>query len=596
MLNRYKNIIYIILLIVGASLIFWGIDKTINNDSNKLSKVEKPRTYKELFYLLNSNAPGIDFNYAETATDDVSKGDYSTTNVQVLGVDEADIVKTDGEYIYSIKGNIIYIVKTNNGNMELISKIEADTGNSNYVEMYISENKLMVIKNEYSNVYYDDVLYDDCIDCEYSLPMYNWSRNGSVSTEIYDISNKNSPKKINELSQSGYYLSSRMVGDYVYVLTNHYVYSDITIEDEKTFVPTLTTNEEKSMEINDILIAPNPTSNTYLVITGLDINNSDDFISSKAILGSSSNIYADLDNIYIAGYLGETIDNKYTAKTSILKFSMNKGNINLDKTGVVDGSILNQFSMDENNGYFRIVTTNDEYTYYEDGDTASISVGEGGTTNSLYILDSNLNIVSSIEDMAKGERVYSVRFDGEFAYVVTYKQVDPLFVMDLSNPSNPKIKSELKIPGFSEYLHVYNDKYLFGLGKEATTEGRVTGLKISMFNIEDKANVTEEYKKNVGSEYSWTEASYNHKAILVSESKNIIGFPVNDYYVVYQFNEDTGFKKLVEISFNLYNGTYYFYGNIRGLYINDILYVINQNEIKTINLKTLDLGNTLELE
>lgn len=591
-----KSFLWIALFfILGSALFTFGALEIFKDKTITITKITHPDTYKELYNLIKSrNDVNRNQNVAtEGATkDDVkyNETDYSTTNTQVAGVDEADIVKTDGNYIYSIKDNYIYIVKVDKDNMELASKIKGDVDNSNYIEMYIKDNKLIVLKNEYSNIYRTmdaGVAYD--------MPEYFGYRSSKVSIVVFDITNKYKPVKLNELSQSGSYLSSRMVGDYVYVLTNYYVYGNIEINNEKTYVPTLTTDKERTINVEDILIAPNPTTSSYLTITGTNIKESNKFSSSKAVFGASSNIYADLDSIYVAGYNGKTVNNTYVSSTSLVKFTMNNGNIKLDATGEVKGTVLNQFSMDENDGYFRIVTTSDEYTYIQDKDTASVSTNTNSTKNNLYVLDSNLNVVGKIEELAKGERIYSVRFDKDIAYFVTFKQVDPLFVADLSNPKNPTIKSELKIPGFSEYLHVYNNKYLFGLGKSADSEGKVTGLKISMFNIENKLDVTEAYNTKVGDSYSWSEASYNHKSILVSNTKNLVAFPIDDYYVVYKFEDEKGFTELGKIKFST-NNDYYYFGSIRGLYINDYLYAVNQAQIKTFNLNELTAGKSIDLE
>lgn len=597
--RKNKSILFISLLaVLGSTLLFFGVYVLNHKTNYDLSKVQHPNSYQELYYLMQSQNTFMQGKYMTdmnlgAETNNVSSKDYSTTNIQVAGVDEADIVKTDGDYIYVINSEYLYIIKAIDGVMEIVSKIKSretsTEGSSTFGEMYINGNKLIVIKNTYQYDYGHTTKI---------MPDVWWGGNGGVSIVIFDITDKNNPVQVNELSQSGHYISSRMVDHYVYVTTNYYVYGDIVPSDAKTFVPTLKTTETKPIAINDIIIAPNPNSNSYLTVTGIDINNASDFSSSKAILGSSTNIYADSDNLYIAGYGSEINGNTYIAKTNLLKFSMNQGNLSFVADGSVNGYILNQFSMDEYNGYFRIATTSSDYTYIEDKNegTSSIGIGSNATKNNLYVLDGNLNVVSKVEGLAEGERIYSVRFDNEVAYFVTFKQVDPLFVVDLSNPSNPNIKSELKIPGFSEYLHVYNNKYLFGLGKEANSEGRVTGLKISMYDIQDKTNVIEKYKLVIGDQYSWSESSYNHKAILVSSDRGLIGFPINDYYVVYKFTDGLGFEKIGQIDFELSSGSYYYYyGNIRGLYIDNYLYALNQNDIKTLNLDTLKPGNVLHL-
>lgn len=587
-----------ILTFFGAALLFYGVYVLNHKTEYDLTKVQHPNSYQDLYHLMQSNNTFMQGKYmmdmnlgAETNT--TNSKDYSTTNIQVAGVEEADIVKTDGDYIYTLNSEYLSIVKVVDGTMEIASKIKSqettEDGSSNFSEMYLNGNKLIVIKTTYQYNY---------SGVPRIMPDYFFGGNSRVSVVIFDISNKSNPIKINELSQSGSYISSRMVDHYLYITTNYYVYGEVVPNDASTFVPTLKTIETKPIAVKDIIIAPNPNSNSYLTVTGIDINNASDFISSKAILGSSSNIYADTNNLYIASYGSETIGNTYTTKTNLLKFSFDKGVLNLVANGSVNGYILNQFSMDEYNGYFRIATTSSDYTYYEDKDagTASIDIGIDTTKNNLYILDSNLTIAGKLEGLAEKERIYSVRFDQGVAYFVTFRQVDPLFVVDVSNPSDPQIKSQLKIPGFSEYLHVYNDNYLFGLGKEANEEGRVVGLKISMYDIQDKTNVTEKYKLVIGDQYTWSESSYNHKAILVSSDRGLIAFPVNDYYVVYKFTDGVGFEKLGQIDFELSSGLYYYYyGNIRGLYINDFLYAVNENQMKTLNLESLKPGNVLDL-
>ncbi len=582
------------LAIVG--LLSYGVFLIRDFKQIDLSNVQTLKSYDELYKVMKSKKGDqsknlLMENSRDTyATNSAEKGssDYSKTNIQVSGVDEADIVKTDGNYIYALSSDYLNIIEAKDGEMTVTSKIKSqansDEGSSNYQEIYIKDNKLIVIKNSFK--YFNNTQED----------IYRSYIGGTqeVSVVIFDVTIKSKPVKINELSQSGNYVSSRLVDNYLYVTTNYYVNNNFVKTDEKTFVPLITSKDSKAIAIDDIIIAPNPTSNSFVTITGMDINNPSEYKSSKAVLGTSSNIYADTDNLYVA-----TTENSWYSnysETNLIKFSMNKGILKLVATGSVKGTILNQFSMDEYDDYFRIVTTYYDYNLFGIDDIIAPGEEEEDTTkNNLFVLDKDLKMVSKIEGLAKGERIYSVRFDGEIVYFVTFKQIDPLFVVDLSNPSTPTIKTELKIPGFSEYLHVFNDKYLFGLGKETNEDGRVTNLKISMYDIQNKSDVTEKYKTIIGNENSWTEASYNHKAVLVSSTKNIIAFPMDDLYVVYKFTEDVGFEKIGEIDYNTEEDYYYYSGNTRGLYINDYLYVVNYQDIRTINLTTLTHGNVLEL-
>ncbi len=588
--------------LIAAALILLTIFSLylLNSDKkHEPSKVRYPQSYKDLYNYLKEekNRYLVNQEYTDATTSNKGGSNYSKTNIQVLGVDEADIVKTDGSYIYAIVEDYLYIIKAENGNLEISSKISAKTSDdkttSYYSEMYLKDNYLIIIKKY--NQYYDLGPMEE--GPTKIMPEMYFINNQELAIVIYDITDKTNPVLTNELSQSGSYVSSRMINDNLYVITNHYVYGEILPDDATTYVPILKGTETKPVAINDILIAPNANSSSYLTITGLDIKNADDFISSKAVLGSSSNIYADSDNIYIAGYGSVKEGNTYVSKTDLMKFSTVQGQINLVATGVVNGNILNQFSMDEYNGNFRIVTTSNDYTFTEKTTDDSITIDNqtNQSKNNLYVLNKDLNVISKIEGLAEGEQVYSVRFDNEIAYFVTFKRTDPLFVVDLSNPTNPVIKSELKIPGFSEYLHVYNEKYLFGLGKEADLEGRVTGLKISMFDIQNKSDVTEKYKLILGDNSFWSEASYNHKAILVSNENNLIGFPVENKYVIYKFIDNVGFEKLGQVEMDYFNEYGYYYGSTRGLYIDDFFYVISQYQIKSFNLTSFEPTSSLNI-
>lgn len=581
---KKKRLIIISLLIaitIVSVLVYLKERKVI------VKSIMTPNSSDELYKIIQNN---INDNRRQNILSkneivlDASKdtNDYSETNVQVTGVDEADFVKTDGEYIYVLSGDYLNIIKINKDEMEVVSKIKANEStkeiSSSYTEMYIKDNKLVIIKQIYKN--YLDLNKEGLLK-EAMFPYYINSE--ETSAVVFNLNDKLNPKKEGELSQSGSYISSRLIDNYLYLTTNHHVYKDIKKNDTKTFLPNIISNERKAINIDDVFVMPNPT-NTYMTITGIDINNLNKHISSKAVLGNSNNMYANTESIYISG-----VDYNNELKTSIIKFKMNKGQLSLSGTTSVKGNILNQFSMDEYNDYFRIVTTSYNNNLFGIDDIVRPQEEET-TKNNLYILDNNLKVVGKLENLAKGERVYSVRFDGDMGYFVTFRQVDPLFVVDLSNPKNPVINTELKIPGFSEYLHVYNDKYLFGLGKEANKDGRVTALKISMFDISDKNNVIEKYKTIIGNDSSWSEASYNHKAILVSKDKSIIGFPLNDSYVIYKFTDEVGFTKLKELQFQSH-----YYDRSRGLYVGDYLYAIISSQIKTLNLNTLEEGKSVEL-
>jgi inhibitor of cysteine peptidase len=418
---------------------------------------------------------------------------------------------------------------------------------------------------------------------------------GNVTAVIFDISDQSNPTKISQLGQKGGYVSSRMVDNYLYLITNYYVYpAGMEKQDVSSYIPTTAKEGEGEQPVRpeDIYIAPNPETSSYVTISGIDTDNSGDFVSTKAILGSASNVYASLDNLYVTNYDGVTEDGYYKDKTAIIKFGIKSGVVKQLAAGSVYGTIINQFSMDEFDGYFRIATTQSQYKAFSDGDTTGISTDGGGISNALFVLDGNLKMVGQINDLAKGEQIYSVRFDGETGYVVTFKQIDPLFALDLSKPSNPTVLSALKIPGFSEYMEPFGEGLLFGLGKDITEDGVMTGLKLSMFDVSDKKNVTELDKMILTGNYTWAEASYNHKSILISPERGLIGFASYDSYFVFHYDKEKGFVLLKQLK--LENDSMY-YSIMRGLYIDTTLYVFTGNQLISMDMENYNAIDSLEL-
>ena len=607
----------------------------MNLISKQSKKIEVPTvagSYEELYTLLselrtenNKNTYALDVWFgaheaaaaperAASATDS-SKGladipEFSDTNLQVAGVQEADIVKTDGRYIYALSSEYLYIVSAVDGKLQKVSQIvrnvsdEQNRKGKSSLEMYVRGDRLIVLTNYYS--YYPGPWgAEPALDVvpekrAYILPYFGASE---VGVEIYDISDRANPRQLSTLSQSGSYVSSRMIGDIVYLVSNQNVY-DIAKDKPETYVPQVFRNGEGSLiEAKDICIAiaPEylPSSAQYLIVSGIDTSGSGEIVSTKSILGYGSTVYSSKDNLYVAAYSQlDSAENKYSDATKLYRFSLNSGRIEFEAEGIVPGTIINQFAMDEHNGTFRIVTTVYSYTYSDgrDGDIVWRSVTDSEQHNALYTLDLNLNLVGKIENLAPDERVYSVRFIGDTAYFVTFRQVDPLFAVDLSDPANPVILSKLKIPGFSEYLHPFAEGLLFGLGKDADEEsGKVGFLKLSMFDISNPSDVTETDKLIIDGTF-YSEASYNHKAILIDSEKNIIAFPADGKYYIYSYSRDNGFMQKAVISLvEKENDYYYYYYELRGLYIGDYLYVVSDRSISSYSMETYKLHDTLKL-
>ncbi len=507
--------------------------------------------------------------------------DFSTTNTQVEGIDEGDIVKTDGKYIYTCNitdySSVITvdITKTNNGKLSDKGQIliEDEKGETLSVqEMYISDNKLIVIASK--SISQRRGIFNTQV----------FNKNITI-TYIYDVSNINSPTLISSLQQDGFYKTSRKSGDIVYVFTHYNVNYFNNVSKEKDYIPYVGT---ELLDYTDIYIPETTQSNSYLVLTSIDLNDAKDFIDSKAILASADVFYVSSENIYASEYVWEYSDNynnHSTNQSQLLKISYDKGTFYPEGIIKIKGTLNNQFSLDEYDGYLRVVTTVNNTHRQTDGSGQTTNYSNYNT-NSLYVIDSNLDLVGKIENIAKDELIYSARFYGDTGYFVTYRNTDPLFSVDLSDPTHPEIIGALKIPGFSTYMHFYGEGKLLGIGQETDPEtGAFLGMKLSMFDISDPSDV-KEVDKYILDDVFWSEALYNHKAILVNSDKNIIGFTTCQYYYdpweeqyvynTFSYDDKKGFinhtvYKLYDSETDyIYN---YGYDYTRGLYIGEYLYV-----------------------
>ena len=534
---------------------------------------------------------------------DAGGKDYSTTNVQVEGIDEGDIVKTDGNYIYVLHDyNTIVIFKVEGEKVEKVSELPLfKQDDDNYWwyginDMYLSGDRLVLISNVESMAYWtDEETYKESIYADRDV----------TRMEIIDVTDRTAPKRLRAAEQDGWYSDSRLIGDTLYLISNYYPYSSWDRKDVDTYIPHYYVDGEKNLvEAGDILLPPEKEvySRQYTVLGVYDVGKAE-IVQCQAFLGRTNNIYMNENSLYLVrSDYEDTVTESYKESvydvqvhvtgyvTTVNRFQIQDKKLKYMADGRVSGSIYGSFALDEKNGYLRIVTTGWSNTYklfvdpkygfenYQDSwwNTSKQS-------NNLFILDENMQVVGSLTGLAPDEQVYSVRYNGDIAYFCTFRQVDPLFAVDVSDPTAPKQLSALKIPGFSNYLHNYTEGRLFGLGKDADEKtGAVHGLKLSMFDVSDPANVTEIVAAYPKASYS--EATYNHHAILIDAKKDLIGFPMDDGYVIYGYSDEKGFyeKAHIQMSVN-------YWGNARGLYIDDYFYIVLDNEIDVISLNTMDV-------
>lgn len=530
--------------------------------------------------------------------DSSAEKDYSDTNNQVEGVQEADIIKTDGEYIYAAVDGDVYLLRENGGNPEILSKIEKKAGTEldekdgaheaeEYVNnIYVTETRLVLMKYTVDYSTYEDAVAEDVAIAGCYVGQ------GTYTAAVYDIADRSHPVLLNELGQSGTLISSRMVGDILYLVYSYYVPGEIDETDPSTYVPALYLGDAKTeVAADDIMLLGEPGAAQYLTVSSIDVGSPAEFLDTQSILGCGSDIYCNSETLVVALTTMEETNDVSKDKTELFRFSLKDGAVTMESQGSVPGYVLNQFSMDEYNGYFRIVTTENVTHYFNEGGIASAE--QEKTRNHLFVLDESMNIVGSIEDLARGESIYSARFMGDTGYFVTYRQVDPLFTVDLSTPSEPKILSELKVPGFSNYLHPFGDGLLLGFGQNSDEEsGEIQGLKLSMFDTSDPAAVAEKHSELLGEKYMWSNAIGNHKAILVDSEKNLIGFPAENEYMLYSYSPKSGFQKITQLTLEA-DGPGDMDYDLRGFYVDDVFYLYSPSGLAAFSMEDFSRISTL---
>ena len=509
--------------------------------------------------------------------------DYSTTNIQVAGVDEADVLKTDGEYIYVVSNKSVVILRAYPAEeAEVISEIEL---NGTLRGLFVNEDRLVVFEDEGYKVF----------------------------IRVYDVSDRTNPTRARNVTLDGYYSNSRMIGDYVYVVIN----KPASFRDNEVVLPRIYSDDGvEEISATDIYYSDiSDYSYAFATIVAVNVQNDYEEPTLKPfLLGATSKLYVSLNNIYIAFPENE--------KTLVYRIHIDENEIDIEASGEVPGYVLNQFSMDEHDGYFRIATTT--------GHIAR-SLEEASSQNHVYALDMDLDIVGKLEDLAPGETIYSARFMGKRCYLVTFRKIDPLFVIDLEDPRNPRVLGQLKITGYSDYLHPYDENHIMGIGKEteAADEGDFAwyqGVKISLFDVSDVENPKEIDKYEIGDRGTDSPILTDHKAFLFDKSKNLLVIPVlvaeidekkypgevppnthGDYVwqgaYVFDISLDEGLVLRGGITHlgddnDLIKSGYYFsspYSVKRSLYIDNVLYTISDKKIKMNSLEDLEEINEVEL-
>lgn len=561
-----------------------------------------------------------------------SSKDYSTTNIQVENVDEADITKTDGDYIYSISEDNVIITNVINPEDVKIAATIKSRDESIPEDIILYKNELIVI---YTKIPYNSSYYN----------RYN-SKNNTI-VKIYNIEDKSNPILIKDYELNQPYYTSRCINNVLYVISS----GRMRKENNKINRTYNEDNIEKKIELNDIKYLKELETKNQTIFSVVDLDNARTDIKVTSYLMDISNAYVSENSIYLLdekynyntnvppvselfglkGVIGvfDYEDNSLTSgpNTHIYKFDIsNDGNVSYRTKTKIAGRTINQYSLDEQNGHLRIAL------YDDDG-------------SRVAIFDEGLNQIGISKYVAEGEKMYSSRFMGDKVYLVTFKTMDPLFVIDLSDETNPQVLGELKIPGYSTYLHPYDENYLIGIGmqteevvrknssgKVISTTSKITGMKMALFDVSDVNKPIQISETVIGDNRTTSAILTNPKALLFSKAKNLIAIPVNNYnedfeiddssenyssvissytnynktrvaegYFVYNINIEEGFKLKGVITHEVANGnkTYKYYNNsklLRGLYIDNNLYTVSEMAIKVNNLDTLELIDELKIE
>jgi uncharacterized secreted protein with C-terminal beta-propeller domain len=316
--------------------------------------------------------------------------------------------------------------------------------------------------------------------------------------------------------------------------------SDATTQnvDPATLIPQMmdskTNKDEAVAACPDIRIVPKSKDNSYLITAAIPLNDLTKSVSRSIVIGSAQNVYASTNNLYVAStdWSGGFYKAEGYNMTALYKFTLADGKIAYSGNGNVPGTVLNQYSMDESGSYFRLATTKEDYAW-------------GKTSNAVYVLDKDMKQVGSIDDIAPGESIYSARFMGNRAYLVTFQHIDPLFVIDLKEPNAPRILGKLKIPGYSTYLHPYDENHIMGFGNEvdasidadkvhsadAVYYTAVQGMKLGMFDVTDVSHPKEMFKEVIGDRGTTSELLSNPKALLFDKATGLLAFPVTVFEI-----------------------------------------------------------------
>lgn len=534
---------------------------------------------------------------AENSSPKESSGskDYGKTNQQEAEVEEADIIKNDGRYLYQVVfedrtgRQAVQIADTRDGLKEASRIEEFD---HEIQQIYVWKDSLVVVESGWVNeVQEEDKESGNFLDSVKGVvdemfsygPGEDYREMSYSKIHIYNIEDRKNPELYHTFTLKGTYRDSRISDGYLYFFTACNAYRPRLEKDYQAYIPEV---DGEPLAPEKIYLPEDTKTAAYLVMASINMEQPDQFTDTTAIVTGADRFYVSQNSIYVTDsmYVDYGTEGKQSDSTRIFRFSYQNGIMKKEAEGTVKGILLDDMAMNEYKGYLRMVTTVESQNVQEvKDDITGEVIGNDGidveTSNSLYVLDENLKTAGKIENLAKDERIYSARFMGNAGYFVTFRQTDPLFSVDLSNPKKPKVLGELKISGFSEYLHFYGENLLLGIGMEADEEtGATDGMKLSMFDISDPSDVKEQSKLMLS--YDYAMALYDYKSVFIDTDKNLFGFSAEDYekdyrleYVLFTY-ADGAFQEKMKIDCS---DSKVYSHSVRGTYIGERFYLMCAN-------------------
>ncbi len=595
-----------------------------NNEEVPVSRasVRYAESYQEIYDLLSK----IENNYivydtadvyeaADTATAEsknavstASSEDYSTTNVRTEGVDEGDVIKTDGRYIYHLKDSKeLLVTKADGADTQIVSRLTIGFDSGEAADAELPEQVQALIPSGSSNTYVSvkelllqgENIYLVCgisgsVQTSRSTYRTWYDRTALVQ---YVMGEDSTLTFAGAAAQDGYYEQVRMKGDAIYLYTTMWPDVADSLEGSSLIVTVGDGSEEIPAE--SYCLPEKITAAQYLIMTALLSSDVDVMTDAQVFVSGGDNVYVSDDHTYIYNsYYNSSALGISTSgmRTQLASFAMKDGVFEAEASCTIRGEVNNTWSLDAYGGYLRVLTTytgaslSEVQAALDDAEDMESFLDWADSIqttrhNAVFILDEALQYVGGLDGIAENESIESARFFGDLAYFVTYENTDPVFCVDLSDPAAPQILSEFETTGFSSYLHPYGDGRLLGIGYETDPDtGDTQGLKLSMFSIEADGSI-EETDRTVIRGIWWSPAIEDYKRILVDADKNLIGFYQDDRYLVYRYDEEGGFERVLLFDYLAEDlgGTASAY-NARGLYIGDELYIAGNESLVAFDM------------